>query len=534
MMQSANRIRETIHNPIKPYFYLFLFVLLGCTIINFTFDYPLPKKHDEFSYLLAADTFSKGRLTNPTHPQWRFFESFHIIHKPSYQSKYPPGQGIQLAVGMALGHPIHGVWLTLCLWAMALFWMLQGGGITRHWAFFASLIGIAKFGIFSYFGHSYWGGSLFGFAGTLVFGATLYALHDQISISNMIIMGLGLLIIINTRPFEGMIFCLIPMIFFIIKLFKGEHLAQKRKVFVSSIVIFFIGMGVFFHAYYNKQVTGHWLLMPYAVYQSEYMPSYPKFVFEKAGEIKKTRYQEFDILQSLHTNINNPLTAKKYLLNLTKNIGKILAIFFPSFWLVAAFFSFTAFLSIRKVDRRFAWSTLCAMFAVLFLSVSANRAMWLHYFAAWLPVAVYILADGVVQSKRVFDYKNKILKNLLVIMIIVQLLGPFILTLSSNTGYKTRSFSNFQYFRDQIEQKLTDMTRESGIKHVVMVKYVKGHNVHEEWVYNGADIDSQNVVWARWISHEKNKPLVKYYDDRKKWLLEVGGRSVAPKLIVFE
>jgi hypothetical protein len=523
-----------MRNPIKPYFYLFLFVLLGCTIINFRFGYPLPKKHDEFSYLLAADTFSKGRLTNPTHPQWRFFESFHIIHKPSYQSKYPPGQGMQLAMGIFLAHPIHGVWLTLCLWAMALFWMLQGGGIARHWAFFASLIGIAQFGIFSYFGHSYWGGSLFGFAGTLVFGATLYALRDQISISNMIIMGLGLLIIINTRPFEGMIFCLIPMIFFIIKLYKDEHLAKKRKVFVSSIVIFFTGMGVFFHAYYNKQVTGHWLLMPYSVYQSEYMPGYPKFVFEKAGEIKKTRYKEFETFQSLHANIKKPLTAKKYFLNLIENIGKILTIFFPAFWLVAAFFSFAACLSLGEVEPKLAWCTLCAMFAVLFLSVSANRAMWPHYFAAWLPVAVYILADGVAHFKRIFDKKNKILKNLLVIMIIVQLLGPSVLTLFSNTGYKTRSFSNFQFFRDQAEQKLADMTRENGIKHVVMVKYVKGHNIHEEWVYNGADIDSQNVVWARWISHKKNKPLVKYYDDRKKWVLEVGSRGVVPMLMAYE
>jgi hypothetical protein len=160
--------------------------------------------------------------------------------------------------------------------------------------------------------------------------------------------------------------------------------------------------------------------------------------------------------------------------------------------------------------------------AIFSLALIPERFVLPHYAApaAGLFFLLYMYGWSYLRSWR---YKGKPRGRLIAHALIAVLVIQFCAT-AVNTRYVP---SEFAKKRAEIQRRLD---AEPG-RQLVLVRYAPEHIVHDEWVYNAADIDASRVVWAREMGLEEDRGIIHYYGDRRVWLLEPDPAS--PRLVPY-
>jgi hypothetical protein len=471
--------------------------LLFGYIFHLLQGFPNPEVHDEFSYLLAADTFASGRLTNPPHPMWQCFESMHIIQQPTYASIYPAGQGLVLGAAQRLaGHPWWGVWFSVGLICGAICWMLQQW-FPPQWALVGGLLSLRA--VASYWLSSYWGGTVAAVGGALLLGAAARMLRAPAARWAWL-MAFAIAILANTRPYEGLVLSLAAGVWIMFRIAKmppaGRALLVRRAIGPFAVVFLTVGAWM---AYYNWRVTGSPTTMPYQISFRTYLyrrmfvwqknrpkPVYRHAMMEKAYAALERR--DWSRMALARAKFVKPLLNYQY-------FGPPLVAF--------------AVLVPRWGWRSRRTRPLVAFSAVMFLALALEEWVQPHYTA---PFAAALYGVMVLMLRRLNAWRRP--GQVAAQALICAALAVFVVKFVGHYGSPTEP--GWAYQRARIERQLHHMPGQD----LVIVRYSEAHDPHDEWVYNRADIDRAPVVWAQDVPEPEREELIRYFSNRRVWILE--------------
>jgi hypothetical protein len=466
---------------------------------------------DEFSYLLGGETFAMGRLANPPHPMWRFFEMPMENMHPTYISKYPPAQAAFLALGIRLfGQPWYGVWLSMGLLCGALCWMLQGW-LPPKYAITGGVLAAMQLGVAGYWVNSYWGGAVAALGGALVIGA-LPRLVRKPFFGSASAAAAGVFLLANSRPFEGLV--LVALLGAGL-LWWSWHCRNLRNLFRAGVIVP-LAVGILgtagFTAFYNYKTTGNPLLMPYVVNSREYHTSPPLWILPASSRPAVFRdsamEEQWNWDHDLHTKArHNPLHV----------VGSMGHAFFSTFvdgaGLALIPFFVAGFLLISSFRARIAVCLLITFTCLLML----EQYIQAHYTAPGFGLIIVVLMFGL-QLFRTMKVRGKAVGLPLVAgMLLLSVLFFLDDTARYIVNIRDAPLTPLRY-RAQV---LKELETKPG-RHLVMVRYGRDHNFLIEHVINGPDIDAQKIVWALDRGAE-DQALFAYYPDRTVWLYQPDG-----------
>jgi hypothetical protein len=510
-----SKLRSLSERPLLCALLLFALPVAARLMLLPVYGPPTPFIHDEYAYLLQADTFASGRLTNPTPRFANHFSSIYVLTEPTYTAEYQPAQAMTLAVGQVLtGHPWAGALLSIGLLFITLHWAFRAW-LSPVWALTGTLIVEVSIGVLGYWTNSYWGGAVPGIGGALILGS-LPGLRATTHLRSSLALAAGISILLYSRPLEGLLLCVFTAGTLLFWLNKGElHVRTLLLQILLPMAIVFVPVALF-EGYYNARVTGRFAQPPYLLYRAQFgLPQ--GFFWQRPVKVKEPLPVDIQSEYDTQRKAYERRTSLKGLALATA--GKL-----RSFWE----FYIGVPLTLALVFLPRAWRAPnrgLAAFALLLVLGFGNLtyfAYFPHYSAA-VMVLIYVVLFDCLRELRSRGPAGLFLSRTLPLVclagLLIPVVGRFLHPLLPAGASRFSALWDNEFENWISREQFVPGLNASPKQHLVLVRYdPRRHQNDDAWVYNRADLERAKIVWARELDPVSNGRVIRHFAGRTVWL----------------
>jgi hypothetical protein len=365
--------------------------------------------------------------------------------------------------------------------------------------------------LFSYWINTYTGGALAAIGGALVLGAVPRIRH-AFRTRDFFWMALGMAILANTRPYEGLLVCVPALTAVFWRTAREPHPPVSTLVTRMAAAVMLLLLTVGFLAYYNHRVFGNVLTLPYQVNRSTYA-SVPYFLWQSPRPEPAYRHK---VMRDFYSKWERSVflrsrTASGYLNISVQKIAQS-TLFFLGIALLPPLIMLPRALRDRRIR-------LLVIIGALFTAGLSMEAFLIPHYIAPFTAGLFAI---LLQCMRHLRFAGRCRTSGLFLVRatpIVCLVLATVSTFSSAFGITISGVGLTQTEGRPRARVLARLQSYPG-RQLAIVRYAPDHNPLWEWVYNSADIDASKVVWARDMDSINNLELLAYFKDRSAWLVE--------------
>ncbi len=454
---------------------------------------------DDTSLLFQAHTFADLRLRNPVPDFVESVDPMYVTDAPYWVSQYQPGNGLTLALGVGLGNPWIGVFLSTGVMLLALWWAARGY-FTERWSLAALLIAAIQWGVFGPQMNTFHGGNVAVIGGALIVGG----LARQRPSFGFVI-GLGVVLVAACRPLEAAIWVMVVL-----------PTLLYRKQFRTCAELCAAGCAGFAAlAFYNFQTTGNLLQPPYLVHLKEFGTPQGFWFQRLFPPGHSAGLSDLDTQYKLQARMHDHGASWA---SFGKKVEDGWQYFVGPLWTLPLLF-------IPVAARQYRWLTAAAG---IFIVEHAAFHAWETYHSS-PEVALYlVLLTACLRATMRMRAGRRVIGPQVVscglaagiICLIIPGVGRAIEPALPGKLKKMRAVWYCEYPEDRLRSTVERKVLAQDQRAVVFVRF-DAPNIYYPWIANLPDIETQKIIWARDLGNAEDAKLLGRYGGRAPWLLDL-------------